>query len=74
VGRLAGWDDGIWSRRYQSIPVSGEEGAQIARLKYVLSHGVKEELVKRPPHRLTLAQCSSSGDVYPGGRFIEVSG
>ncbi|HTG32267.1 MAG TPA: hypothetical protein VLB76_05000 [Thermoanaerobaculia bacterium] len=48
VGRLVRWSDGVWSRRYQSILVSGEEGAQIARLKYVLSHGVKEELVKRP--------------------------
>jgi len=36
VGRLIGWSDGIWSRRYQAILVSGEEGAQISRLKYVL--------------------------------------
>ncbi len=48
MGRLAGWSDGIWSRRYQAIPVSGEEGAQISRLKYILSHGPKEGLVARP--------------------------
>jgi REP element-mobilizing transposase RayT len=48
MGRLADWSDGIWSRRYQAIPVSSEEGAQISRLKYVLSHGVKEGLVGRP--------------------------
>jgi REP element-mobilizing transposase RayT len=34
VDRLVDWSDGIWSRRYQAIPVSGEEGAQISRLKY----------------------------------------
>jgi REP element-mobilizing transposase RayT len=48
MGRLVDWSDGIWSRQYQAILVSGEEGAQIARLKYVLSHGVKEGLVGRP--------------------------
>jgi hypothetical protein len=35
------------SRRYQAIVVSNEEAARIARLKYVLSHGVKENLVER---------------------------
>jgi hypothetical protein len=47
VGRLTGWTGKIWERRYQAIPVSGEEEAQVARLKYVLSHGVKENLVAR---------------------------
>jgi hypothetical protein len=45
VGRLTGWTGKIWERRYQAIPVSDEEEAQVARLKYVLSHGVKENLV-----------------------------
>ncbi len=48
VGRLTGWSDGIWSRRYQAIVVSSEEEAQIARLKYIFSHGAKEGLVGRP--------------------------
>jgi hypothetical protein len=48
AGRLYGWQDKIWSRRYQSILVSGEEGAQTARLKYVLANGCKEDLVARP--------------------------
>ena len=47
VGRLADWSDGTWSRRYQAI-VSSEEEAQVARLKYILGHGVKEELTERP--------------------------
>ncbi len=46
IGRLTGWRDKVWSRRYQAIPVSQEDAAQIARFKYVLSHGVKENLVE----------------------------
>jgi REP element-mobilizing transposase RayT len=46
VGGLVGWRDKIWSRRYQAIVVSSEEAAQAARLRYVLSHGVKENLVE----------------------------
>jgi Transposase IS200 like len=47
IGRLTGWRDKIWSRRYQAIVVSKEDAAQIARLKYILSHGVKEFLCER---------------------------
>jgi Transposase IS200 like len=47
VGRLTGWREKIWSRRYQSIVVSSEEAAQVERLRYVLAHGVKEGLVER---------------------------
>jgi hypothetical protein len=45
IGRLTGWREKIWSRRYQAIVVSREEAAQIGRLKYILSHGCKENLV-----------------------------
>ncbi len=48
VGRLTGWKQKIFSRRYQAIVVSGEEEAQIARLRYGLAHGAKEDLVERP--------------------------
>ena len=34
--------------RYQAIPVSQEEGAQLERFRYILSHGVKEGLVASP--------------------------
>jgi len=47
VGRLVGWREKIFGRRYQSIPISSEEWAQVARLRYVLSHGVKEGLVEK---------------------------
>ncbi|HEY2291119.1 MAG TPA: transposase [Thermoanaerobaculia bacterium] len=45
VGRLTGWTGKIWEKRYQSIPISDEEEAQVARFRYVLGHGVKENLV-----------------------------
>ena len=47
VGGLVGWRDKIWSRRYQAIVISPEEAAQRERLAYVLSHGVKENLVEK---------------------------
>jgi hypothetical protein len=46
AGRLAGWRERFWSRRYQAIVISNEERAQAERLVYVLSHGVKEGLVE----------------------------
>jgi hypothetical protein len=35
-------------RRYQAIVVSGDEEAQVARLRYLLANGCKEGLVARP--------------------------
>ncbi len=48
VGRLTDWRDKIWSRRYQSIPVSHEDAAQAGRFRYLLANGAKEGLVQRP--------------------------
>jgi len=48
VGRAVGWRERFWGRRYQAIPVSGEEPAQVERLLYLLRHGCKESLVRRP--------------------------
>lgn len=48
IGRLYDWRDKVWSRRFRSISISDEPEAQIARLKYVLAHGVKEGLVASP--------------------------
>jgi len=47
VCRLADWKDKVWARRYRAIAVSDEPEAQRERLKYVLSHGVKEFLVEK---------------------------
>jgi hypothetical protein len=47
VSRLTGWTGKIWERRYQAILISDEEEAQVERLRYVLAHGVKENLVAR---------------------------
>lgn len=48
VGRLCGWRGPFWDRRYDSVPVSQEDAAQVARLQYLLSHGCKENLVMSP--------------------------
>ena len=48
AGRLVQWREKFWSRRYRAIVISGEEGAQIERMKYVLSNGAKEGLVRTP--------------------------
>ncbi len=44
IGRLRGWRGAFWERRYDAIIVGPE--AEWGRLKYSLSHGVKEELVE----------------------------
>jgi len=49
LGRLHRWRDRLWSRRARPIPILEPE-AQVARLRYVLSNGVKEGLVKSPRH------------------------
>ncbi len=43
-----GWSGKLWERRYSAIPVSDEESAQVKRLRYLLSHGAKENLVASP--------------------------
>ena len=48
AGRLHGWKEKFWGRRYQAVLVSEEEEAQIGRLRYLLSHGCKEGLVAHP--------------------------
>jgi REP element-mobilizing transposase RayT len=46
AGRLHDWSDKFWARRYQSIVVA-DEAAQQDRLRYILAHGCKEDLVAR---------------------------
>lgn len=48
AGRLTQWREKFWGRRYQAILVSNEESSQVARLSYLLAHGVKEGLVASP--------------------------
>lgn len=48
VGRQVRWREKFWGRRYQAILVSDEEPAQVERLLYILRHGCKENLVRRP--------------------------
>lgn len=45
VGRLVAWRGSFWERRYSAEPVL-DEGALLERVRYILSHGVKEGLVR----------------------------
>ncbi len=47
VNRLTGWQGPVFGRRYDMAVVTGEEGAQVERLAYILANGVKEDLVER---------------------------
>jgi REP element-mobilizing transposase RayT len=44
VGMVIGWRGSFWERRYSAEPVLDEE-ALLGRIRYILSHGVKEGLV-----------------------------
>ena len=46
VGRLVDWRGRFFARRYSAEPIV-DEGAQVERLTYILSHGVKEGLVSQ---------------------------
>lgn len=53
VGRLTGWREKIFGRRYQAIVISSEEAAQIERLRYILANGC-------------VSYCTSFQDLIPG--------
>ena len=46
VGRLVDWKGSFWGRRYSAEPVL-DDAALVGRMKYILSHGVKERLVDK---------------------------
>ncbi len=48
IGRLHDWRQKLFGRPYSHVVVSDEVAAQEQRLRYLLSNGCKEGLVKRP--------------------------
>jgi REP element-mobilizing transposase RayT len=48
VAPLVGWANTFWGQRYKPVVISGEEAAQIKRLRYLSMHGVKEGFVLDP--------------------------
>ena len=48
IGRLHDQRHKFWERRYVDILVAEEEAAQVARLRYLLEQGCKEDLVASP--------------------------
>lgn len=71
VNRLLGRKETVFPRRYQHIPVSDEEAAQVERLVYLLSQGVKEGLVARPQDwpGVQSADAMLSGEPLQGAWF-----
>ncbi len=47
-GRIREWRGSFWERRYDAIVVSDEPDKQWQRLKYLISHSVKEGLCESP--------------------------
>ncbi len=47
VGRLVNWSGSLWERRFAVAPVLDDASAE-DRIRYIVSHGVKEGLVRRP--------------------------
>lgn len=46
AGRLHGWSGPFWGRRYQALEIK-DRAMLLERVAYVLSHGVKEDLVMK---------------------------
>jgi putative transposase len=66
VGRLHGWRERFWGRRYRAIVVA-DEIAQTGRLKYILENGVKEGLVGSPK---AWPGCSSAAALTTGAKLL----
>ncbi len=47
TGKLHNWREKFWGRRYRAIPILDDESL-VVRVKYILAHGCKEGLVKKP--------------------------
>lgn len=74
INRLIGWQGTFWADRYKAILVSEEEGAQMARLRYISSHGVKEDFVLCPaewPGANSADALRSGSMVVEGGRWLD---
>ena len=48
AARIHDWRGTLWDGRFSSIPLTGEDGIEEQRLRYILAHGVKEGLVGHP--------------------------
>jgi REP element-mobilizing transposase RayT len=63
LGRLYGWREKFWGRRYHSASVNFTEEDQIRRFRYILENGCKEGLVASP---LDWPGVSSASALYHG--------
>ena len=76
IGLIQGWKGSVWAKRYKPLIVTNEEPAQIARLKYLLSHGAKEGLVRSPedwPGLQVVSELCSGSTTVRGGEWHDRS-
>jgi REP element-mobilizing transposase RayT len=76
IGRLVHWHDRFWADRYHAIVVSDEAEAQMSRLRYLLSQGVKEDLVNRPEEwpGISSAGVLMTGCQHLAGTYLDRAG
>ena len=75
MGKLCGWRGTMFEGRYKSTVVTDEEEAQVARLAYLMSQGVKEGLVPHPKlwPGVHSAQAVLSGSMEQHGVWVRRS-
>ncbi len=71
AGRLYGWKEKFWGRRYRSIEIL-DAAAQVERLDYILSQGCKDGLIA-DPREWPGASCVSAllGDSKASGTWYD---
>jgi REP element-mobilizing transposase RayT len=67
LGRLYGWREHFWSRRYHSASIGDSETAQFERFMYILANSCKEGLVASP---LDWPGVSSARALFRGDRTL----
>jgi REP element-mobilizing transposase RayT len=72
IGRVVGWRERFFGRRYQAVLVDPDERCQIERLLYLLSQGTKENLVASPREWPGASSTESLLDGKPiRGRWVD---
>ena len=75
VGRLQGWRERFWCRRYQGIELTDEQTVARQRLRYMLEQGCKEGLCDSPLDwpGVTSAHALADGSMKLSGVWLDRS-
>jgi len=68
VGRIHDWSGSVWQRRFSAEPILDDESI-VDKLRYIISHGVKEGLVEKvadwPGLKSSTELCSNVVRLFP---------